>query len=98
MFHDVVQVVPDRNYTVYVYFDDGKIVRYNAMPLLGKKAFEPLKNPDFFMKACTVMNGTLAWDVSGRRDCRVCLDIDPETLYELEHIAETPQRDHGYAM
>ena len=33
-FPDVVQVVPFEDYTVDVYFDDGKIVRYDAMPFL----------------------------------------------------------------
>ncbi len=47
MFHDIVQVVPFEDYTVYVYFEDGKIVCYNAKPLLNKKVFEPLKNIDF---------------------------------------------------
>lgn len=88
MFHDIVQVVPFEDYTVYVYFEDGKIVCYNAKPLLNKKIFEPLKNIDFFMKACTILNGTLAWDVSGDRDCSKCLDIDPEMLYELDYVKE----------
>ena len=88
MFHDIVQVVSFEDYTVYVYFEDGKIVCYNAKPLLNKKIFEPLKNIDFFMKACTILNGTLAWDVSGDRDCSKCLDIDPEMLYELDYVKE----------
>ena len=88
MFHDIVQVVPFEDYTVDVYFEDGKIVCYNAKPLLNKKVFEPLKNIDFFMKACTILNGTLAWDVSGDRDCSKCLDIDPEMLYELDYVKE----------
>ena len=88
MFHDIVQVVPFEDYTVYVYFEDGKIVCYNAKPLLNKKVFEPLKNIDFFMKARTILNGTLAWDVSGDRDCSKCLDIDPEMLYELDYVKE----------
>lgn len=88
MFHDIVQVVPFEDYTVYVYFEDGKIVCYNAKPLLNKMVFEPLKNIDFFMKACTILNGTLAWDVSGDRDCSKCLDIDPEMLYELDYVKE----------
>ncbi len=88
MFHDIVQVVPFEDYTVYVYFEDGKIVCYDAKPLLNKKVFEPLKNIDFFMKACTILNGTLAWDVSGNRDCSKCLDIDAEMLYELDYVKE----------
>lgn len=72
---------------VTMYYEDHNPPHFHA-EYNGQKAFEPLKNQDFFMKACTVMNGTLAWDVSGRRDCRDCLDIDPKTLYELEHIAQ----------
>ncbi len=40
------------------------------------------------MNACTILNGTLAWDVTGTRDCSKCLDIDPEMLYELENVSE----------
>ena len=88
MFYDVVQVIPYEDYTVYVYFEDGKLVCYDAKPLLEKKVFAPLKSIDFFMNACTVLNGTLAWDVSGNRDCSQCLDIDPCTLYELDNVSE----------
>ena len=41
----------------------GKIVCYDAKTLLKKKVFEPLKDINFFMNACTILNGTLAWDV-----------------------------------
>ena len=81
MFYDIVQVIPNEDYTVYVYFEDGKIVCYDAKTLLKKKVFEPLKDINFFMNACTILNGTLAWDVTGTRDCSKCLDIDPEMLY-----------------
>lgn len=40
------------------------------------------------MNACTVLNGILAWDVSGNRDCSQCLDIDPGMLYELDNVRE----------
>ena len=40
------------------------------------------------MNACTILNDTLAWDVSGDRDTCKCLDIDPDMLYELEQAAE----------
>ena len=36
-----------------------------------------------FIDTCTVMNDTLAWDINKNRDATQCLDIDPETLYEL---------------
>ena len=40
------------------------------------------------MNSCTILNDTLAWDVSGDRDSTKCLDIDPETLYKLEQAVE----------
>lgn len=48
MFYDIVQVIPNEDYTVYVYFEDGKIVCYDAKTLLKKKVFEPLKDINFF--------------------------------------------------
>ncbi len=88
MFHNVVQVIPLKDYTVYVYFEDGKIVCYDAKKLLEKGAFSRLKDIDFFMSSCTVMNGTLAWDISGKYDPTNCLDIDPDMLYGLEEVKE----------
>ena len=88
MFFDVVQVIPYEDYKVYVYFEDGKIVCYDAKPLLEKKVFAPLKDISFFMNACTIMNGTLTWDVSGTRDTSTSLDIDPDMLYSLANVKE----------
>lgn len=88
MFPKVVQVIPYRDYKVDVYFEDGKIVCYDASQLLEKKVFEPLKDIDFFMNACTILNDTLAWDVTGTRDESKCLDLDPDMLYELENVKE----------
>lgn len=83
MFPKVVQVIPMTNYSVYVYFDDGKIVCYDMSYMLEKEAFSVLKNIDIFMDTCTIMNDTLAWDIQKNRDQTACLDIDPDTLYEL---------------
>ena len=88
MFPKIVQVVPTEEYTVYVYFEDGKIVCYDVKPLLEKEAFGVLREIAFFMNACTIMNDTLAWDVSGNRDNTKCIDIDPDTLYELKAVKE----------
>lgn len=38
------------------------------------------------MDTCTVMNDTLAWDIKRNRDATTCLDIDPDTLYELPYV------------
>lgn len=82
--HEVVQVKPNDNYEVEVLFDDGKIVCYDAKTLLNKGVFKVLLDKEFFINRCTVLNHTLAWDVSGDYDARKCLDIDPETLYQLD--------------
>ena len=39
-FPEVVQVIPHEDYTVDVYFQDGKIVLYDMKPNLEKKCYE----------------------------------------------------------
>ncbi len=85
-FPTVVHVIPLDNFHVQVFFDDGKIVDYNAAEDLKAEIFKPLRDINAFKEACTVMNGTLAWDISGNRDESSCIDIDPFTVYELESI------------
>ena len=85
---DVVQVVPFEDYTVDVYFDDGKIVRYDAMPSLEDGIFRKLKDLQIFMNSCTILNGTLAWDIAGDQNEYECIDIDPETLHALPDASE----------
>ena len=65
MVKSVIQVIPKEDYTVYVYFSTGEIKLYNARHLPEKGVFKILEDLNFFMKRCTVMNGTLAWDRSG---------------------------------
>lgn len=88
MFPEIVQVVPNENYTVRVYFEDGKIVLYDVSPLLEKEIFRPLIDKHIFLNACTIINDTLAWDLEGNRDVSKCIDIDPETLYALQAIED----------
>lgn len=88
MFPKIVQVIPTDDYLVYVYFEDGKIVCYDVTPLLEKEVFSPLKEKKIFMDTCTILNDTLAWDLSGMRDESACIDIDPDTLYELPYAEE----------
>ena len=88
MFPKVVQVIPMENYSVYVYFEDGKIVCYDMAQIIEKEVFRPLKDITVFKEACTVMNDTLAWDIGGNRDNTKCLDIDPDTLYDLPMTVE----------
>lgn len=88
MFPKVVQVIPMGNYSVYVYFEDGKIVCYDMTQMIEKEVFRPLKDITVFKEICTVMNDTLAWDIGGNRDNTNCLDIAPDTLYELPFVNE----------
>ena len=88
MFPKVVQVIPMENYSVYVYFEDCKIVCYDMSQMIEKEVFRPLKDITVFKETCTVMNDTLAWDIKGNRDSTNCLDIDPDTLYELPFVNE----------
>lgn len=81
---DIVQVVPHEDYTVSVYFCDGKIVLYDVKPKLNQGVFQKLKDKSLFMNHCRIMNDTLAWDVTGTNDTAKCIDIDPDYLYELD--------------
>ena len=81
---EVVQVIPHENYIVEVLFQDGKIVHYDVSHLLEKGAFKKLKDKDFYMSRCTVMNHTLAWDTSGEYNPTNCLDIAPDMLYSIQ--------------
>jgi len=78
---DIVQVVPREDYSVLVYFVDGKVTCYNVSLLLEKGLFKKLQDKDIFMNRCMILNDTLAWDIAGNRDVSKCIDIDPETLY-----------------
>jgi hypothetical protein len=81
MLKKVIQVRPNSDYTVYVYFSDGKIKLYDVKPLIGNGVFKQISDVDIFLNMCTVMNSTLAWDISGKFDPHTCIDIDPETIY-----------------
>lgn len=77
----VIQVLPTKDFKVYVYFSDGRIKLYDASDLVGKGVFQKISDIDLFINTCTVMNGTLSWDVEGNFDHFNCIDIDPETRY-----------------
>ena len=85
-FPVVLKVKPQDNFHVEVYFNDGKIVDYDAGAVLQGEVFAPLRGLDTFKRTCTVMNDTLAWDLEGNRDETKCLDIDPCMLHDLEAI------------
>ena len=70
-------------------FCDGKTVLYDAKPKLDKGVFRQLADLAFFMERCTIMNETLAWDLSGTGDETNCIDIDPDMLYHLEAVDDS---------
>ena len=86
---EIVQVFPHEDYTVTVYFCDGKIVTYDVRPKLDQGLFQSLKDISLFTNNCKIMNDTLAWDLTGKDDPSECIDIDPDYLYSLEY-AEDP--------
>ncbi len=75
-------VQPKENRIVYVHFDDGQIKAYDAKLLIQRGGIFQKLNDDFiFFERCTVMNGTLAWDLTGQRNADECIDICPDTIY-----------------
>lgn len=85
----VCQAVAGPGRTVYAYFTDGKITRFDVSKLIEQGGvFERLSDEQFFVNAITVLNSTVAWDVSGCYDPTVCIDIDPFTLYESQAVAD----------
>ena len=69
----VIAVEPQKDYTLLLTFASGEKKRYNAMPLLEKAIYMPLKNLAFFLMAKAEC-GTVVWNDD--------VDIDPEYLYE----------------
>ncbi|MFL0194278.1 DUF2442 domain-containing protein [Clostridium sp. WILCCON 0269] len=90
-FPEVIQVIPTNEYEVYIYFDDGAIKLFDASELVNKGIFNQIKDKTMFMKKCTVLNGTLAWDLNGNYDESECLDIDPFELYNSPEVEEPIQ-------
>lgn len=87
MNYEIVQVVPHEDYTVWVYFSDGKITCYDMKDKLDKGVFTKIKVLSTFLNCCKIMNDTLAWDVgeNGEEDC---IDIDPIVLYNSPEVID----------
>ena len=49
---EIVQVVPHRDYTVTVYFRDGRIVVYDVKDKLDKGVFRVLRDKEIFIRNC----------------------------------------------
>lgn len=87
----VVQVIPRDDFKVYIYFSDGHIKLYDASKLIAKGGIaRQIADIESFKNKCTVMNQTLAWDLSGDFDESKCLDLDPENLYAESTSVDDP--------
>jgi len=87
----VVQVIPTDDFKVYVYFSDGHIKLYDASKLIAKGGMaKQISDIESFKNKCTVMNRTLAWDLSGDFDETKCLDLDPENVYAQSPSVDGP--------
>lgn len=76
------QVLPTDDFKVYLYYDNGEIKLYDCFFIFTQSGiFEKIKDKTAFKKLCTIMNRTLAFDLSEQRDPSNCLDICPDTLY-----------------
>lgn len=85
---EVFQAVPGDDFTVYAYMNDGRVRLLDVKPLIAKGGiFEKLKDTNFF-NSVTVMNGTVAWDMSGVRNPYNCIDIDPCTIEECPSVSD----------
>lgn len=80
----VIKVVPNKDFTVRVHFSDGNIFLYNAFNIISR--FPVLQDVDYFIKRCTIINNTLAWDISGDLNDAKCLDIAPENIIKNGQI------------
>lgn len=87
---EVIQVIPTDDFNVYVYFDDGSIKLYDASEDIKMGIFTVLQDIKKFKECCTVLNGTLAWDLEGNYDETKCLDLDPFNIYENSPEVEDP--------
>ena len=86
---EIEQVVPTLDYKVYVYMDDNTVRLYDAAPLIQRGGiFKNLQDKTFFMERCTIMNDTLACDLSGWFDPEDCIDICPDTIRECEIVED----------
>lgn len=89
IFPVVVQAVAGDDYTVFAYLNDGTIRKVSVKNLVEQGGvFEKLKDPEFFRNALTVLNDTVAWDLSGHFDPTNCIDLDPFMIAECEVVAD----------
>ena len=90
-FPVVLQAIPGENRTVYAYFNDGTVRLADMNSAIQRGGvFSLLQDDSFFRNRLTVMNGSVAWDVTGTRDETKCIDLDPIQLYQSCPVVADP--------
>ncbi len=91
LFPSVVQAMPGNDYTVYAYCNDGAVRLVDVKPLIKRGGvFAPIADPVFFRERLTVLNDSVAWDITGNRDATACVDLDPFQIFEKAPVVKDP--------
>ncbi len=92
---EVLQVVPGNGYQLFVYFNDGTVHTYDAFPLIQKSGvLKKIADLNIFRKCLTVLNGTIAWDLTGKHDATQCIDIDPFDVYNSPVVKDPLEKEY----
>jgi hypothetical protein len=90
MYPSVVKVVPNEDFTLAVWFDNGEEGILDMKPYLGVGVFQRLKDYEHF-KRVRVAFDTIEWDES--------VDLDPEFVHAKSRITQAARpavNDPGY--
>ena len=88
-----IQAIPGEDFAIYVCFNDGSVRQADMKPYIRQGGvFSRLADRVFFRERLTVMNGAVAWDVTGTRDASRCIGFDPCVMRERSPIVADPLR------
>lgn len=94
LFPEVFQAVAGKNFTVYAYMNDGSIRLYDMKPVIKQGGvFKALEDEKIFREKLTVLNNSIAWDISGNREESECIDIDPFNVFNSPSVDDLPEYD-----
>ena len=80
---EIYMVSHYRGMKVDCYFTNGDIRRYDITPAVRRGGcYAPLANVKILKNALTVYEGTLAFDLTGKRDPYEIIDFCVDTVYE----------------
>lgn len=52
-----------------------------------------LEDENIFREKLTVLNHSIAWDISGDRDESKCIDIDPFSVFNSPAVDDLPEEE-----